>query len=84
MLYLYEYMHTMCLGPGHPMKPHRLALTHSLVLNYGLYRKMEVSPNRLLNYLLQIFSDHKLLDTGVSALPCFKARHDKIPFGRVH
>ena len=24
------------------MKPHRLALTHSLVLAYGLYRKMEV------------------------------------------
>ena len=24
------------------MKPHRLALTHSLVLNYGLYQKMEV------------------------------------------
>ena len=30
------------LGQGHPMKPHRLALTHSLVLNYGLYKKMEV------------------------------------------
>lgn len=29
-------------GPGHPMKPHRLSLTHSLVLNYGLYKKMEV------------------------------------------
>ena len=29
-------------GPKHPMKPHRLALTHNLVLNYGLYRKMEV------------------------------------------
>eukprot|EP00126_Sphaerothecum_destruens_P006778 Sdes_comp19522_c0_seq1m11099 len=29
-------------GAGHPMKPHRLALTHSLVLNYGLYKKMEV------------------------------------------
>lgn len=29
-------------GPGHPMKPHRLALTHNLVLNYGLYKKMEV------------------------------------------
>jgi histone deacetylase 3 len=29
-------------GQGHPMKPHRLALTHSLVLNYGLYQKMEV------------------------------------------
>ncbi|XP_074640398.1 histone deacetylase 3-like [Tubulanus polymorphus] len=29
-------------GPGHPMKPHRLTLTHSLVLHYGLYKKMNV------------------------------------------
>ena len=29
-------------GPGHPMKPHRLAVTHSLVLNYGLHKKMAV------------------------------------------
>lgn len=29
-------------GPGHPMKPHRLCLTHNLVLNYGLYKKMDV------------------------------------------
>ncbi|XP_065904416.1 histone deacetylase 3-like [Dysidea avara] len=29
-------------GAGHPMKPHRLSLTHSLVLNYGLYQKMEI------------------------------------------
>ncbi|MEE6478663.1 hypothetical protein FKM82_011935 [Ascaphus truei] len=29
-------------GTGHPMKPHRLALTHSLVLHYGLYKKMIV------------------------------------------
>ncbi|EDQ91012.1 uncharacterized protein MONBRDRAFT_15424 [Monosiga brevicollis MX1] len=29
-------------GPGHPMKPHRLALTHSLVLEYGLWSKMEI------------------------------------------
>ncbi|CAG7837718.1 unnamed protein product [Allacma fusca] len=29
-------------GPGHPMKPHRLAVTHSLVLNYGLYKKMQL------------------------------------------
>lgn len=33
----------MCLpGAGHPMKPHRLSLTHSLVLHYGLYKKMMV------------------------------------------
>uniref|UniRef100_A0A8D0HKD1 Histone deacetylase n=1 Tax=Sphenodon punctatus TaxID=8508 RepID=A0A8D0HKD1_SPHPU len=34
-------------GAGHPMKPHRLALTHSLVLHYGLYKKMIVSPASL-------------------------------------
>ncbi|CAH1775409.1 unnamed protein product, partial [Owenia fusiformis] len=29
-------------GPGHPMKPHRLSLTHSLVLHYGMYKKLQV------------------------------------------
>ncbi|UYV76912.1 HDAC2 [Cordylochernes scorpioides] len=29
-------------GPGHPMKPHRMRMTHNLILNYGLYRKMEI------------------------------------------
>jgi len=29
-------------GQGHPMKPHRLSVTHSLVLNYGLYKKTQV------------------------------------------
>lgn len=29
-------------GPGHPMKPHRLSVIHSLVLNYGLYKKMQI------------------------------------------
>ncbi|XP_040563550.1 histone deacetylase 3 [Lepeophtheirus salmonis] len=29
-------------GPGHPMKPHRLAVTHSLVLRYGLHKRMSV------------------------------------------
>ncbi|XP_018019522.1 histone deacetylase 3 [Hyalella azteca] len=29
-------------GPNHPMKPHRLAITHSLVLNYGLHKKLQV------------------------------------------
>ena len=27
---------------GHPMKPHRIRMTHNLILNYGLYRKMDV------------------------------------------
>ena len=29
-------------GAGHPMKPHRLRMTHSLLLAYGMYKRMEV------------------------------------------
>lgn len=29
-------------GPNHPMKPHRLCMTHHLILAYGLHTKMEV------------------------------------------
>lgn len=29
-------------GTGHPMKPHRIAVAHNLVLNYGLTSKMKV------------------------------------------
>ncbi|CAG8598874.1 3822_t:CDS:10 [Ambispora leptoticha] len=33
-----EYFH----GSGHPMKPMRVKMTHSLVMAYGLYKKMEI------------------------------------------
>jgi len=36
-------------GPGHPMKPHRLRMTHQLLLAYGLYRRMDVYKPRLGN-----------------------------------
>jgi len=29
-------------GPNHPMKPHRIRLAHSLIMNYNLYTKMDV------------------------------------------
>ncbi|KAI9612864.1 hypothetical protein KEM48_003939 [Puccinia striiformis f. sp. tritici PST-130] len=29
-------------GPGHPMKPHWICMTHAMVMNYGLYKKMEI------------------------------------------
>ncbi|KAK4784928.1 hypothetical protein SAY86_001617 [Trapa natans] len=29
-------------GPNHPMKPHRLCMTHHLVLAYELHKKMEI------------------------------------------
>ena len=35
-------------GPGHPMKPHRVKMAHSLILHYGLYRQMEVRRRCLL------------------------------------
>ena len=38
-------------GPGHPMKPHRLRMTHQLLLAYGLYRKMEVYKPKLGEHL---------------------------------
>jgi hypothetical protein len=28
---------------GHPMKPHRVRMTHNLLLHYGIYKEMEVS-----------------------------------------
>jgi histone deacetylase 1/2 len=36
---------------GHPMKPHRIRMTHSLVMNYGLYKKMEIYVSFTLFYL---------------------------------
>jgi histone deacetylase 1/2 len=29
-------------GQGHPMKPHRIKMTHNLLMNYKLYDKMEI------------------------------------------
>ncbi|ODQ63560.1 histone deacetylase [Nadsonia fulvescens var. elongata DSM 6958] len=29
-------------GAGHPMKPHRIRMAHSLIMNYGLYKNMEI------------------------------------------
>jgi histone deacetylase 1/2 len=34
---------------GHPMKPHRIRLAHSLIMNYGVYQKMEIYVSWKLN-----------------------------------
>ena len=40
-------------GQGHPMKPHRIRMTHNLLLNYGLYRKMEIyRPHKVFIYCI--------------------------------
>lgn len=33
---------TSYYGNNHPMKPHRIAMTHHLVLSYDLHKRMEV------------------------------------------
>lgn len=37
---------------GHPMKPHRIRMAHSLIMNYGLYKKMEIYVSLILPYNL--------------------------------
>lgn len=43
-------------GPTHPMKPHRLTLTHSLVCAYGMHKRMKCfRPRRALDYEIAKF-----------------------------
>ena len=36
-------------GQGHPMKPHRVRMTHNLIVNSGLHRKMDVFRPQLIS-----------------------------------
>jgi histone deacetylase 3 len=57
-------------GPGHPMKPHRLAVTHSLVLHYGLQEKMQVvSPSPANQTDLTRFHSKEYIDFLRSVTP---------------
>ena len=45
------------------MKPHRLRMTHQLILAYGLYRRMEVYKPKLSNdYQMQRFHSEDYID----------------------
>ena len=41
-LYLYFKVGNYYYGAGHCMKPHRIRMAHHLIVNYALYRQMEV------------------------------------------
>lgn len=44
---------------GHPMKPHRIRLAHSLIMQYDLYQKMEIYVSTaapLLRYMAKLVS----------------------------
>ena len=36
-------------GQGHPMKPHRVRMAHNLIVNYGLYKDMDVFRPQLVD-----------------------------------
>lgn len=47
-------------GLGHPMKPHRIRMTHNLVVNYGLaddYETMEEDGRRKVNARVGLEND---------------------------
>ena len=51
-------------GEQHPMKPIRIKMTHQLIVNYGLYKQMEVyephwaNNNELTNFHSQVYIDY--------------------------
>ncbi|TIC03925.1 hypothetical protein E3Q17_00703 [Wallemia mellicola] len=50
-------------GEKHPMKPHRLALTNSLVLGYGMHKYMEIyEPQRATREEICEFHDEDYID----------------------
>ncbi len=59
-------------GPNHPMKPHRLCMTHSLVLAYGLHEKMEIYVSLLLHFSF-FFAPHLVWYDTSNKLMIFSA-----------
>ncbi|CEH12470.1 histone deacetylase [Ceraceosorus bombacis] len=50
-------------GYGHPMKPHRMRMTHNLVSNYGLHRYMHlVRPRRATREQMTAFHTDEYVD----------------------
>lgn len=69
---------------GHPMKPHRIRMTHSLVMNYGLYKKMEIYVS-FLSFGSALRSKTFLLTRIWTARETgLEIRNDPIPHRRIY
>lgn len=67
---------------GHPMKPHRIRMAHSLVMNYGLYKKMEIYVSFI---LLRIAVTQRMVALIYAACQTsLQIRNDPIPHRRVY
>lgn len=54
---------------GHPMKPHRIRMAHSLIMNYGLYSKMEIYVRTLPRQTTRIFPQASLTPSSAQSPP---------------
>ncbi|CDZ97332.1 histone deacetylase 3 [Phaffia rhodozyma] len=73
-------------GERHPMKPHRLTLTNSLVVGYGLHKRMDVfAPRAATRDELEMFHDSDYVDflsrVTPSAPPSLTTQFSKFNFG---
>ena len=50
------------------MKPHRIRMTHNLLLNYGLYRKMEIYVRYVNRYTHVRYA--AILDDSIQLISC--------------
>lgn len=50
-------------GPGHPMKPHRIRMAHSLIVNYGIDKYLQVlkPPRATIEDISRFHSDDYVL-----------------------
>ena len=73
---------------GHPMKPHRIRLAHSLIMQYNLYQKMEIYVSYLPWSLgTRTFYIHEItpLTLNFSARKTsYPRRNDTVSHGRLH
>ena len=61
--YYHEDIGNYYFGDNHPMKPNRIRMTHSLIVNYGLYQKMQVyCPNLLPDDYIKTYHDAEYIE----------------------
>lgn len=70
-------------GQEHPMKPFRIKMTHQLVVNYGLYRKMSVYVSTTISEV-QMPEAQSCVRVLLATSSSLRWRDDSVPFSRLH
>lgn len=69
-------------GPGHPMKPQRLSVIHSLVMKYNLHKKMQIYRPYQGEFFMHFNPCYPLYSLSSTSSECLG--HVPIPQRRVH